>query len=151
PLTYALLYLLWAGLVLLVSGKWRRLSPLPVVGFGCGSVIVASLLTTHFGPRLHPAAVLLIGLGAGLQLARVLGRNGGLLPLVRRTTPWLLLALLLVAAGSVGRRAWQERRARSALPAAASGAPNILLLVLDTVRAASLSLFGHNRPSSPTM
>ncbi len=151
PLTYALIYLLWAGLVLLVSGKWRRLSPIPVVGFGCGSAIVASLLTTHFGPRLHPAAVLLLGLGAGLQLARTLGRNGRLLPLVRQTTPWLLLALLLVAVGGVGSRAWRERRARAALPAAAAGAPNVLLLVLDTVRAASLSLYGHHRPTSPTM
>jgi hypothetical protein len=45
----------------------------------------------------------------------------------------------------------RERRALGKLPPAAEGVPNVLLLVLDTVRAASLSLYGYPRPTTPNL
>jgi arylsulfatase A-like enzyme len=50
---------------------------------------------------------------------------------------------------SVSWRAISEWRAFAALPAAQRGAPNILLLVLDTVRAASLGMYGYTRETAP--
>ena len=50
-----------------------------------------------------------------------------------------VLGLDLVAAGG------------GTLPAAAPGAPNVLLIVLDTVRADRLSLYGYGRDTTPNL
>ena len=39
----------------------------------------------------------------------------------------------------------------AALPAAAAGARNVVVIVLDNVRASSLSLYGHDKPTSPNL
>lgn len=43
------------------------------------------------------------------------------------------------------------RRALAKLPPAPPGAPNVLLVVLDTVRAMNLSLYGYPRPTTPRL
>jgi hypothetical protein len=48
-------------------------------------------------------------------------------------------------------RPWRERRALAGLPPPSEGAPNVLLLILDTVRAANLSVYGYARPTTPAM
>jgi arylsulfatase A-like enzyme len=45
----------------------------------------------------------------------------------------------------------QEQRSERRLAAAAPGAPNVLILLWDTVRSASLDLYGHPRPTSPNL
>jgi arylsulfatase A-like enzyme len=55
---------------------------------------------------------------------------------------------------AAGVHAWQwfkERRALAALPGADPGRPNVLFIVLDTVRAQSLSLYGYDRPTTPSL
>ena len=44
-----------------------------------------------------------------------------------------------------------EHRALSLRPPAKPGVPNVLLIVLDDVRAASLSLYGYDRPTTPNL
>jgi len=44
---------------------------------------------------------------------------------------------------------WQENAARAALPPPPAGAPNIVLIVLDTVRANHLSVYGYGRNTTP--
>jgi arylsulfatase A-like enzyme len=56
-----------------------------------------------------------------------------------------VLAGLVLAGDRLGR--WRE--ARRPLPAVTP--PNVLLVVLDTVRADRLSLYGHTRPTSPAL
>ena len=67
----------------------------------------------------------------------------------------LAAALAAVAlAGGIGfnvSRTWRERRVAGGLPAAREAAPNVLLLVLDTVRAFSLSAYGYGRATSPVL
>jgi arylsulfatase A-like enzyme len=46
---------------------------------------------------------------------------------------------------------WRERRALAQLPAATSEQVSVLLIILDTVRAASLGLYGYDRPTSPEL
>jgi arylsulfatase A-like enzyme len=58
----------------------------------------------------------------------------------------ILLALMLL---TTGRGYWAEHRASAALPPPRAGAPNVLLVVWDTVRAGHLSLHGYGRPTSP--
>jgi len=60
------------------------------------------------------------------------------------------ILLLLVAAASAG--VWvsrEARRDRSAGPGAASTLPSVLLIILDTVRSADLSLYGYGKPTTP--
>jgi arylsulfatase A-like enzyme len=45
----------------------------------------------------------------------------------------------------------RERRALRTLPAADPSRPNVLFVVLDTVRAQSLSLYGYGRPTTPNL
>jgi arylsulfatase A-like enzyme len=54
-----------------------------------------------------------------------------------------------LALGVHGWRALVERSSRASLPAAAAGAPNVLLIVLDTVRAQSLSLYTYKKETTP--
>jgi len=79
----------------------------------------------------------------------------------RAEAAWLALVLLLAAlAGPLAATADQRRLVRttaeaagSAPPAAAAPAdrPNVILLVLDTVRSDHLSLYGYDRATSPNL
>jgi arylsulfatase A-like enzyme len=62
----------------------------------------------------------------------------------------MLLTLVLVAIvlGIHRGREWFQMRA---LTDGRAGAPNVLLLVLDTVRSFSLSAYGYSRPTTPTL
>ncbi len=97
-------------------------------------------------------ASLLLSSGLAVQTARLVNRrSAGFLTLVRRTVPipvGLLLAVLLV---TLGGRAWEEHRLTAALPAAPLDAPNVLLIVWDTVRFGNLSLNGYGRPTTPNL
>jgi arylsulfatase A-like enzyme len=56
-----------------------------------------------------------------------------------------------LACFSYGRALVREHRACARLGQAPAGAPNVLLIVLDTVRADALSLYGYARDTSPNL
>jgi hypothetical protein len=99
---------------------------------------------------LEPWASLLLSAGFAVQAARLVrGRRRGFLRLARLTTPVLAGAVLALAVGTSGARAWSEHRAIAALPPPPPAARNVLLVVWDTVRAKNLSLYGHGRETTP--
>jgi arylsulfatase A-like enzyme len=61
------------------------------------------------------------------------------------------LAVAGAAAGVHGGGRLRESLAAARMAAARPRAPNLLLLVLDTVRAQSLGLYGHDRPTTPNL
>ncbi|MCA9971131.1 MAG: sulfatase, partial [Anaerolineales bacterium] len=62
------------------------------------------------------------------------------------------LTFAALAAGSVGWQAANARRRLAGLPQlAVRSRPNVLLLVMDTVRAQSMSLHGYGRSTSPNL
>jgi arylsulfatase A-like enzyme len=76
------------------------------------------------------------------------------------TTPPVSRREFLVSTGAtmvalaVGARGWVwlgEQRALAALPPLAADSPNVMLIVLDTVRAPSLSLYGYARATTPNL
>jgi arylsulfatase A-like enzyme len=102
--------------------------------------------------ELHTYALLVIALGMAVQISALAARHpGGFVRLVQRTTPVLVGLTALGAAIAFGRDRWFERRALAGLPAAESGAPNVLLLVLDTARALSMSVNGSDLPTTPEL
>src|SRR5262249_45270161 len=68
-----------------------------------------------------------------------------------RAAPILLamfaITFLIIHFGS----RWREERAISHLPQAAPGSPNILLIVIDTLRADHLSSYEYQRATSPNI
>ncbi len=102
--------------------------------------------------RIHPLALTVLATGVALTITRFLMAN---LDRARRWTRVSALALLAACAmGAIGWNAglrWTESRRLSALPPAPPDAPNVILVVLDAVRASALNLYGNPRPNTPFM
>ena len=67
---------------------------------------------------------------------------------------FVLGASTVIAGVAVGVRGWEklaERSVLASLPSELSNKPNVLLIVLDTVRAQSLSVSGYNRNTTPQL
>lgn len=151
PLGNVLMMLVAAGC--LIAG-WRlagRSLPDWGVVAVCGALGASSLLL-NFHPQLHKLAILLLALGVGRLVGRSAKSAGSAwFALARRTLPAIAAAVAI--AGVVTtlippiRAWWSEWK----LPAARVGAPNVLLLILDTVRASHLSAYGYRRPTSPNL
>lgn len=102
--------------------------------------------------RVHPVALVAFAAGVATVTARWMGsgqRSGWVSKQVTRMSTALALLLAAAALGFNGWRRWRERQWVQQLPAAAADAPNVILLVWDTVRALSLSTYGYGRPTSP--
>jgi arylsulfatase A-like enzyme len=103
-------------------------------------------------PRVHPVASIVLACGLGVVAVRLLVPQWiWLNRAVRRAVIPLGAMVVLLAAGVFGIERFRERQALGKLPVIQAGAPNILLLVLDTVRSLNLSAYGYGRPTTPTM
>jgi arylsulfatase A-like enzyme len=101
-------------------------------------------------PLAETVAVMLIALLlaviAGVLLARPRGRR-----LQRRTLPLVAALALLCVAGVPLLQRLHESRQIAHLPAPAPQSPNVLVIVVDTLRADHLSTYGYARPTSPNL
>jgi arylsulfatase A-like enzyme len=146
PLAEALIFVAVAGLVALFlragQRRWR---------WGSFALIWLSgySVLTAWG-RLHWVAALLLALGAAFKVSAVLSRHlAGFQGLVRRTLIPLVVLVAIVAGVVWGKRWWADRMGGSG--AAPAGAPNVLLIILDTVRSFNLGLYGHQRSTTPEL
>jgi arylsulfatase A-like enzyme len=100
----------------------------------------------------HRYAALVLAVGLALQTARLVGAHSdGFYSLVRRTTGWMVTLVVGLTVGVFGWQELAERRAVARLVPASPPTSNILLIILDTVRAQSLSLHGYARPTTPQL
>ena len=143
--------ILFLSLALICSAGARFSSRLPAVR-------VLAFLLTFFSVydwltltgRLYHRACFLLALGVAVAFARWCGkRENTFLQFWKRATPWMLGVWILAFGGIQGGKWLQERNAVAHLPAAAAGAPNVLVIVIDTLRADHLSAYGYARPTSP--
>ncbi len=121
-------------------------------GIVLGLVFVAVVGPLRAVPTLTGHGGTLLALGMAVQASRLASwRLSGLAGPARRTIllPGSLVVVIMV--GMLMSAAISERRQLAALPAAPPEAPNVILIVLDTVRAKSMSTFGYHRPTSPTL
>lgn len=150
PVALLAVFLIAAGVLLLGARLLRR--ELPAV-----FVIAVFVFLSVAGPllavgRLHRFALAVVALGIAVQAARLLAsRYGRVLPIAARTWPVLALLVLVLAGGVFGRDWLRERRAVAALPGAPADAPNVLLVILDTVRALSLGFYGYPLETMPNL
>lgn len=102
--------------------------------------------------ELHAAASVLLACGLATIAGRWLERRADAFDrLVRRSLAVMGLATVLLAGVCYHRVESTEHRALAALPPARTGAPNVVLIVLDTVRASCMSLHGHPTPTTPNL
>jgi arylsulfatase A-like enzyme len=100
--------------------------------------------------RIHFAAKVILAVGLAGALQHLIARRAlGFERFVRRTTIGLVLLVLVLTVAVTGWRHFQERRMVTSLPDAPPSAPNVLLIVLDTVRAESMDLYGYERATTP--
>ncbi len=151
PLVYALAYLiigvLCVGLSMIIR-RWRW----DVIMVWLLIALSAYLAAMEMGQWFSELASVMLGLGIGTTFTRLYLRHRdqlvGRIPRIL----WIpaLLAILAIPA-TLFAVSQQEARLIRQLPAAAPGAPNVLLLVIDTQRGDHLSPYGYDRPTSPRL
>jgi arylsulfatase A-like enzyme len=102
-------------------------------------------------PQIYGLAWLMMGLGLATRLVPALERRAATSRRVVFFTFPVLAGLVAIMAGYLRAGDWlKERRERMGrMPP--PGSTNVLLIVMDTVAADHLSLYGYDRPTSPTM
>ncbi len=102
-------------------------------------------------PQIYPWAWLLLASGIVMRAAQWLERPA------LEWRRWVLLSLpallglALVVAGFVRGGDWLKQMREAGRPLPPADSPNVLLIVLDTVRADCLSLYDYRRATSPTL
>ncbi len=152
PLSYLFLYgAVFLPGILIWRLRPRHRHPTIVTALLIG-VTTFSVLTVLFGDGLHLAARVLLGIGMAVQGSRLVSAHSeGIRRHVRWVASVMLAGVVVAAAYGFIAEPWQVRRRLAATPAPAAGAPNVLILILDTVRASSLSLYGYSRPTTPML
>jgi arylsulfatase A-like enzyme len=146
----AILFLAFTGPFWLATRSWPALARPKAVAFWSLLLFFTALLANL--RSLYFVAVLLLAAGLAWQSARLpAGRTEAFLVVMRRTLIPMAALVVCVAVGMVAWGLVRERRALAALPPAPANASNVLLIVLDTVRAESMSLYGSERRTTPNL
>ncbi len=145
---YLMLFTVLGTLPVLVHLLWPRRYPMAALtGTLAGLAAFCGLLVFE---RIAWWAWLIVATGAGLRVHHALDS--------RAQSGWRWIrgiavlghaAAIVVFAVGTSRRMAAEAASLAALPAAAPGAPNVLLLVMDTERAESMSLYGAPDETTP--
>ena len=121
----------------------RRIAPRVLASLALLSILLATR-------TLDTIACVLLACGLATQLIPRLRRFAPMFGRVVRTSlPFLIAGLTLLAIGRHVQFAMARQRAEA--KSAAKGSPNVLLIVLDTVRAKSLGLYGYARDTTPRL
>jgi arylsulfatase A-like enzyme len=151
PLAGVMVFLAVAMAILGAALGWHRLKSMGFTVFvftALGSYIVLRLLPIG----LFPWAAWILAIGIAVRTRHLVAANSvRFQAVVRRTT--LAMAILVVVAGAslYGWKRVAEWKAVSSLADSGSDLPNVLLIILDTVRARNLSLYGYHRATSPRL
>jgi arylsulfatase A-like enzyme len=150
PLMGLVLFGVVGSILSLLAWYWPRRVPLRLCIFLY--VFLASFSVLLMFSQLFRIAQVLLAAGLATAISSFLAPRVQRFEPTRRRTLRAMLGLIAAGAlGSYGWRRFSEVRALAQLPPARADAPNVLLIVLDTVRAPSLSLYGYPRQTSPQL
>lgn len=139
-------------LVLIAASRLARARQRTVLGLGAAAAcfMVLYSLASVLPLGIHWIARVLLCLGLTTFFVRKLAEHPD--QFVRASRRGVIASIVLVAmvaaALPLTGLVRYNRSTRSAI-AAQQGAPNIILIIWDTVRAASMSLYGYARPTTP--
>lgn len=130
--------------------RWPNLLSLRKVGFVFAFLGFLSLLFRI--SWLGGYASLVLAAGLGVQACRLMAAHAeGFKRLVRWTLPGLVAIVTILTVAVFVREQQHEQSLLAGLPPPPANAPNVLLIVLDTVRAENLSLHGYQRKTTPRL
>ena len=150
PLAYVWIFVFLGLGVSIAAALKPQLVPLRFAFGGFAWLGVFALFLPFI--QVHRFAAALVAAGVAVQLSRIMARHADRWVGIMRASGLVAsVAIVLLSLGLRGWRGFSERQSILELADARPGAPNVLLLVLDTVRAANLSLFGYDRPTTPEL
>ncbi len=145
----ALFVVMAAGLTLLLQVPRATFRAATVAAL-FSSVACAGLLLTL--GKMSQVASLILSVGVALQLRRWMrGREDACLSFFRRTFGPLLALVVVIGVVGFEWDSWSERAFVRRLPPPRAGAPNLLLITLDTLRADHVSAYGYERRTTPNL
>ena len=149
PLSNLMLFSAMGLLLAAAAWMWPRRGGWFVARFITFLAVLPVLMVTS--TRLYPIAWTILAAGIACCVTPILERNR---PSLRRqlllSFPGLLVLVLIMAGWDVGGE-WLMARRESGRPLPPGDPPNVLLITLDTVRANHLSVYGYERPTTPTL
>jgi arylsulfatase A-like enzyme len=147
---YVAEFLLAAIPVLLLVTIFRRWAGVRLAATLFAALSAFSMLLLF--QRMHPISQLVLALGVGsVAGAWIAQHRAGSMRWIRRVS-YAGIVTLVVTGVVTGGRLQSALAAQPAPSDAAHGErPNIILLILDTVRASNLSLYGYARPTTPVL
>jgi arylsulfatase A-like enzyme len=147
----ALYLVMFLGLGFLLIGVGRLFSGFPlnrVAVFLFTLMLYYDVLWTP--RRIAPWGAFAFAVGLAVVTTRwFIAREAISWAIIRKGLPVAVGCALLAFVGVEGGVRWHERAAIARLRAAPEGSPNILFIILDTLRADHLSSYGYARPTSP--
>jgi len=149
PLSTLLFFLGMGSFLALGTKVWPCRGAWFCTRFVCFWAVLPSLMVAV--PRVHAVALTILALGIASLVASAFDRHAiGLRRRLMLSFPVLLGSVLLLATLVFGGD-WLKRRLEARRPLPALDSPNVLLVVLDTVRADRLSLYGYERSTTPAL
>lgn len=128
----------------------RRIPAFPMLIFLLLFLSVHDWLTLT--GRLYRWSGFLLALGVAFAFTRWAMRKQKTLLLFFTRTVWILIAVWAIAFAAIhwGSQ-WKESSELASLPPSRAGAPNVLVIIVDTLRADHLSAYGYARQTSPNI
>ena len=149
PLVLTLVAVLPGLGLALISRITRRDLTVPLM---FGGAMLTALVGILYLPGVSHLASLVLSAGLAASSVRYLSKHvSGFLSIAYLTVGPLILLLCAVGAGLRIGRGMHETASLARLPAPPTQAPNVLLITLDTLRAADMSLYGYDRPTTPRL
>jgi len=148
-----LVLFLYAGLVLIAVGRlFPKISTtIPAVlvftALGAGDWLAVALTD-----RLHDLTIALLALGIAVAFSRTfIKRHTAIIRFWDKSLRWILMTVLILAIPVYGQKFLTEHIAYGNLPVAPPESPNVVVVVVDALRADHLSVYGYDRPTSPAI
>lgn len=146
--TFTAVGLIVAGMDRLTGARGAVAGLLPALFIS--AAVYSALRRLSIG--IHSAAIAVLAVGVAVQVTRMMVRHRS------RTRRFIPVSLALIAvltfvwavALPLGRQ-WRQARTIASLPSSVLNSPNVLLIVWDAVRAASLSAYGHDLETTPDL
>jgi arylsulfatase A-like enzyme len=150
PVVDVIFFALIASLIVVAARLFRRIPAAQVLVFVLAFLSVYDWLTLT--ERLLHSACFLLALGIAVAFTRWFQAHPApVLKFWRKSLPWLI-ALWLFIFASMKSGGWlSERHQLANLAAARAGSPNVLIVVIDTLRADHLSSYGYARATTPNL
>jgi arylsulfatase A-like enzyme len=150
PLVDLILFVAVAIAVFLISRIFKSIPAFRVLIFLLAFLSAYDFLTVP--DRLYHLASLVLAIGVAVSFSRWISKHETVvLRFWKRTSPWAVVLLLIVFTGIQGGKYLHERSAAAKLPAATTGSPNVLVIVVDTLRADHVSSYGYQRSTTPAI